>query len=190
MTYHWRAGRLADEGQNIFVAMAGAGFFVVFEHPFWGTVLMLGGAVGLLYSIKERLRKPTSSSAVWLTALLITWAAIGYDYYDRRQAQFAFSDAPLVLVSDKTFMNEEVGIDGKRFVRCTFTNVKFVFNGTAGSAFDSCNFLGSRILSSKNRAVGATATLIMGLKFQSIVSVDSNGVPHAVEFNYRSEPNK
>lgn len=34
------------------------------------------------------------------------------------------------VVSDKTFENEEVHVDGKHFVRCVFKNCVLVFSGT------------------------------------------------------------
>jgi hypothetical protein len=69
------------KGQNIFVALLGGGVVVIPEHHIWGSVLIFLGALGFIHSVWEKPMK--IRSAIWLGALLLTWVAIGYDYYDR-----------------------------------------------------------------------------------------------------------
>jgi hypothetical protein len=72
------------EGQNIFSVMAGAGLCIVAEHPIWGGICIVVGFVGFFASRRKSTMKPKAYSVVWVIALLFTWAAVGYDYYDRR----------------------------------------------------------------------------------------------------------
>ena len=69
-------------GLAIFGTFAGGGVFVVTEHPIWGSVLLVGGAVGFIYGLWEGVRMP-NRSLLWTVVLILTWSAIGYDWYDR-----------------------------------------------------------------------------------------------------------
>jgi hypothetical protein len=75
------------EGQNIFSVMAGAGFCIVAEHPLWGGILICVGIVGFFASRRNRpMKSRAKRSFFWGIAIVITWFAIGYDYYDRHHA--------------------------------------------------------------------------------------------------------
>lgn len=69
-------------GQNIFLVLSGGGVVVIFEHFWPGLLLILFGAVGFVHSVWRPEMKP-ASSIIWAFALVLTWAAIGYDVYDR-----------------------------------------------------------------------------------------------------------
>ncbi len=73
-------------GQNVFVVMAGGGVVIVPEHHVWGGVCILVGVVGFFYSRPNAPVKPTWNSALWICAILLTWAAIAFDYFDRHSA--------------------------------------------------------------------------------------------------------
>ena len=70
---------------------------------------MVGGGIGLLYSIHASMKKLSGSSAVWIVALLLTWAAIGYDYYDRHQFEngAAFEKGKVNPVADLAPFTDE-----------------------------------------------------------------------------------
>ncbi len=72
-------------GQNVFVVMAGGGVVIIPDHHIWGSFCIAIGVLGFLYSSRREPMKMRMSSAIWILALAMTWAAIGYDYYDRRR---------------------------------------------------------------------------------------------------------
>jgi hypothetical protein len=43
-------------------------------------------------------------------------------------------------VSGKDFVGTTIVLDGKRFSKCTFDKVRFVFNGNYGFEFQRCDF--------------------------------------------------
>lgn len=68
---------------NVFVVLAGGGVVVIFDHLFAGLALIVLGVGGFVLSI-WRPAMTSHSSTAWALALLLTWAAVAYDYYDRR----------------------------------------------------------------------------------------------------------
>jgi hypothetical protein len=116
-------------GQNIFVALLGGGVVVIPEHHAWGAVLICAGAVGFIHS---NWRKPMMARPfLWFGAVLLTWIGIGYDYYDRhRISSPTFIADKMEQVVGQRFHNQEVIVDNKDFVDCTFENVSFVYKGT------------------------------------------------------------
>ncbi len=71
---------------------------------------------------------------MWVFALVLTWAALGYDIYDRHHP-FPWDEPEkylndLQLVRLKTFTNESVELDGKHFEHCHFVNVTFIYRGS------------------------------------------------------------
>jgi hypothetical protein len=73
------------------------------------------------------------------------------------------ADTKLIEVKNKKFSNQKVVLDGYDYQECTFTNVKFVYNGTAGFGFQHNTTINSFILSSENEAVLLTLYLAKGL---------------------------
>ncbi len=73
-------------------------------------------------------------------------------------------DAHLIQVRDKVFINEKVLLDGHSYRYCKFTNVKFVYNGTAPSEITNSVFEG-RIIATENPAVDSTICVLRGLGF-------------------------
>lgn len=51
-------------------------------------------------------------------------------------------DENLVTVAGKTFENEDVEIDNKRFIKCKFIDCRLIFSGGGLPLFDSCEFSG------------------------------------------------
>lgn len=145
-------------GLAIFGTLAGGGVYVIVEHAIWGAILIIGGLLGLAYGLWEG-RAMASRNWLWLLALLLTWAGIGYDIYDRHRfetgpldntaTQASLNDQQTKIlnhlkrmgaswgnynyqnVSNRTFDHETVLLDGKRFVNCQFRDVTLVYEGTA-----------------------------------------------------------
>jgi len=101
--------------------------------------------------------------------MLLTWAAVGFDYYSRHYS-FGYDPAmawndnkPLERVYPQTFQNESVLLDGKHFIDPIFDNVTFFYQGTAGVQVDNPQFVhhqsGKFTIASTNKVV--TQTLII-----------------------------
>lgn len=65
----------------------------------------------------------------------------------------------LVTVSEKEFVNTTVEVDGKRFDRCKFTNVTFLYNGIGPTDFVECKILESVNLVTYSKATMGLMTL-------------------------------
>ena len=72
--------------------------------------------------------------------MLLTWAAVGFDLYDRpptlpliveSSGRMQFRNTELTDVRGRNYLNETVILDGKRFLGCTFDSVTFYYEGTA-----------------------------------------------------------
>jgi hypothetical protein len=69
----------------------------------------------------------------------------------------AYTDIPLnslEQVTNRTFENETIDVDGKDFRNCTFTNVTLVFKGEKTSAFQFSLFLGTLHVVTNNPSIG------------------------------------
>lgn len=106
---------------------------------------------------------PQSRSRLVLVLLCLCGAWCAWATY-RIQTNPPFDQSKdFEVVSDKTFRNEEVVLDGREFRRCTFENVTYVFTGRQGFGIAGCNFNGSRIFKTTNPTVLATVLLLKGL---------------------------
>lgn len=168
-------------GQNIFVAVAGAGLFVVFEHPGWGVLFMLVGIGGLIYSIHEDIKKSVASSIGWIVLILLTWSLIGYDYYDRHSKQFVFNPkAQLRQVEDQRFANTVVPLDGIEYHNCVFEHVTFKYNGTSPIHLGHNNIIGPIRLSTDNQQIRLALELQSQLAGIPIVGSDGKQIAPGV----------
>ncbi len=66
------------------------------------------------------------------------------------------------MVSDQTFVNERVVIDGKMFKHCKFKNVSLVYNGTAAYGFDDVEFNGIHV-QTESASIGGAIKLLKAL---------------------------
>ena len=62
-------------------------------------------------------------------------------------------DPSTVTITGHSYSNEIVDIDGKIFVRCTFTNVTLLYHGTGSATFIDPKLIGSLVFESDNQAV-------------------------------------
>lgn len=73
------------------------------------------------------------------------WAAVAYDIYDRHSItdskRWLSRDAELPIIYAHSYLNEAIEIDGKKFDRCSFENVKLIFHGTQPTNFRQCRFI-------------------------------------------------
>lgn len=124
---------------------------------------------------------------------ILTWAAVGYDIYERNHGlETGPSDAPppMVRLSDKQlrifnhlqaveydwdafpyeyvvaqqFVNTDVLLDGRDFSNCTFTNVNFVYEGTAPFRFNGQpTLVGNNRVSTDSAVVKSTFNVFFTL---------------------------
>ena len=119
-------------------------------------------------------------SIVWVVALFFTWAAIGYDYYDRyhpgytppSSGEWTKFQKTMEPITFKTFTNQEVEMDGKSFNNCHFRFVTFVMRGKAPTIMGN-----SEVLESKFKIVKGPesdgATSILGILHDSCKGKES-----------------
>jgi len=74
-----------------------------------------------------------------------------------------FSDKITEIISDRTFVNQEVPIDGKEYINCTFKSVTFVWNGTASFQFRGGTIIAPVRVHTNNDAVWTTFALLRGM---------------------------
>jgi len=88
-----------------------------------------------------------------------------------------FSDAITETIEGRSYVNEEVVLDGRKYVDCTFENVSFRYNGKASFQFMHNIVRGTYRISSGNPAVGVTVGLLKGmgmLKEGIPITIDNN----------------
>ena len=92
-----------------------------------------------------------------------------------------------ITTPDKEFANTTVEADGKRFERCKFTNVTFLYNGIGPIDFVDCKILGSVNLMTYSKATVALMSLqnflqkVSGKNTMTISGRDASGA--IVPFN-------
>lgn len=67
------------------------------------------------------------------------------------------SPQELELVFEKKFGNEQLNIDGKRFVNCTFNRTQFIFQGKDMFGFVGCDFIDIKFLFSDEAEITTMA---------------------------------
>jgi hypothetical protein len=158
-------------GITVFATLFGIGGYVVFEHTFWGWTFMVAGLGGLILGLLEKARKVHLPDALWMIALLATWALLGYDIYDRHHPSFGYDPsmawddkAPLEKIYNRRFSNETVALDGRHFISPVFDNVTFYYEGRGGVFLEDPTYtlhdgkMGTR-LASRNKIVTMTMKL-------------------------------
>ena len=105
---------------------------------------------------------------VIVVLLVITWMALGFDYYDRHATKPQWTHRPLIQIRDKEFRAQTVPLDGYEYINCDFHEVTFEFQGIAPSRLTD-----SRIhlregknpitLRSQSPVVGHTLTIVSSL---------------------------
>ncbi len=160
------------------LAVFPTGLFVVTDHAIYGWALIVAG-VGLLgWAARAHAPRTSPRTAAFIVAVILTWGAVGYDAYQGRSlhnTEYTFDRAKTVfsdnynytIVTDKKFYNERIVVDGKRFENCSFTNVTFVYNGTAPAAFSNNDLYGTRLFTSENQSIMHALILIYGLGIPS-----------------------
>jgi hypothetical protein len=172
------------------ITVFGTGLFGVMEGgnrlPYAIALLVIGLLVSV-YSIVAHYRPQMPKIPIWLGLLLITWVAIGYDYYDRIHHPKIVERTVTVMepyrfkwlgdnpqnnhVVGRRFVNERVLVDDTSFADCTFQNVTFVYNGT-GTFSLSHNDIHGFNFDSDNPAVLGAIYLMCGLRALNIPVID------------------
>jgi len=98
--------------------------------------------------------------------MLMTWAAAGFDYYDRHHGtvgvDIAVWNAPLEQVwckEGQTYTKMTLPLDGKEYVNCRFDQVVFMWHGQKPGRFTKCSQIDSH-LESDNFLAEQTMLLI------------------------------
>lgn len=106
------------------------------------------------------LQKKSRIFVVLCLASVVVLFVGGLVFYKAASVLFATRDSKgLMEVRENHFTNERVGVDGKHFINCTFTNVKLVYNGGL-FAFEGNSFEGATWVRTENDAVGGTMVLL------------------------------
>jgi hypothetical protein len=80
-------GRLFWVSLTIFGAMFSTGLFFIFEHvSVPGILCTAGGLMGLVFLVRDHFKKVPVRENVLILCAVLTWLAIGYDYYDRHHS--------------------------------------------------------------------------------------------------------
>lgn len=149
-----------------------------------GIVFAVIGLIGVVYPILAHhwADLPQMPKVpLWLGLLIMTWVAIGYEHYRGHTAalspvaascpaptapyRFAWKGdvAPTKIVRGKFFANEKVPVDDTTFYDCTFTNVTFVYDGTAPFQMNDSSIVGTYAFESNNPSIQATGLLLSGI---------------------------
>jgi len=118
--------------------------------------------------------------------MIFTWVAIALDYHDRHSylpVHFKMKSDQEQVVYAKSYRNESLEIDGKKFDHCKFDNVTFMYRGLAPVDFVTCDFTGNIYLRTNNDAAKAVMMLAQQLAVIStshggklfISTIDENG---------------
>jgi hypothetical protein len=156
-------------------------------------------AVGFLvtvYSVAAHYKPVMPKLSVWVALLLLTWMAIGFDYYDHHwhpsivtvektvqepyQFKWLGDNPPKNQYSGKHFFDERVVLDDSSYIDCTFQSVTFVWNGTAPFVFVNNHMTNGFYFDSDNPAVGLTFNLMYAFGLSKVPMIDKRtGKPPA-----------
>ncbi|HEY2247178.1 MAG TPA: hypothetical protein VGH70_07030 [Bradyrhizobium sp.] len=82
-------------------------------------------------------------------------------------------DAPLMIVTDKHFINQRVVLDGYRYSHCIFENVTLVYNG--GPTSLTHNGFKGFVLTSDNHEIASAMRLMFDLGMLKLQGLDEQG---------------
>jgi hypothetical protein len=133
----------------------------------------LFGFLGLDWKVVGgRLQMPhlnvRNSIVAALLLISISFSATGwYQLRHIDRLHWTMKDSDMEVIYGKTYRNEKVEMDGKKFDHCTFENVTFVYHALAPTGFNQSNFEGSEFyLETDNDA--AKGMLILEQIFESM----------------------
>jgi hypothetical protein len=173
------------------LTVLGTGLFFIVEGGSQQMPLAIAftvvGVAAVAYSVyahdnpDKKLRPP-----VWMALLLCTWLLVGYDIYDRNTSDayhWKMRQDQERAVYGKSYRNESVQIDGKKFDHCNFENVTFIYAGVAPTDLVECHFTGTTYLKTSSDALKGYMVLQEQLRKMAAVQtgsffvagVDANG---------------
>ena len=147
----------------------------------WAVVLIITTIVGIYYGIvtgepvTALLAVLSSIGLIFLVILLFNIIRTPF-ILDRKSNEFieelkqktkslSFDSTNLIEVKYRSFSNERVLLDGHSYTDCTFTNVKFVYNGTAAFNFNHNTLRAGFSITSESDAVAATFLFLQGFGY-------------------------
>jgi hypothetical protein len=132
--------------------------FAAFLHLF--TVVSLNWVIIIgLFLLSFLLIVTTYLLSIWQKDLIQTSPV---EIAETHEPQFIFNDAPLIDIRNRKYTNEKIILDGHSYTDCMFTNVKFVYNGTAPFRFTHNEVYGMPNISSGNPSVLMSFYLMEG----------------------------
>lgn len=120
-----------------------------------GIILTIAGLLLSAYAVISHYKPQLPKLPMWVAGMVLTLAGLGYDYYDRHTTPDykTWRSSKEETIYAKSFINETVELDGKKFDRCNFENVKLLYHGLAPVEFVGGTFKGSIWFGSDNIAV-------------------------------------
>jgi hypothetical protein len=139
-------------------------------------------------AVRGKLKMPQVRKRDWVIAgflaLSLCFSITGwYKETHRDLLKWTMQQGQEEEIYQKTFRNEEVVLDGKRFDHCTFDNVTFVYHATKPVDYIEANFVpnGKIFLRSDNDSVKGFMTIYSWLSHQPNIgevfggSIDESG---------------
>lgn len=136
----------------------------------------------LIEALKKMPRPPTFTGDAWtafLPFVLLMFATIVLAVRALHTPGAKTPESPFpvwpdpyvpVVVAGRRFINQEVLLDGHRYVNCTFENCTFKYNGTTPVQFQSNAIHGRMMFSSENVGINGAWMLAVGT---GLISADT-----------------
>lgn len=134
-------------------------------------VLAVLGLLGMDWEVvRGRIMIPKFNKRHWLFLALIAasllMSGIGW-YKSTHRDERRWATEKQETVYGRTFENETVDLDGRKFDHCTFKNVRMRFQGRAPTDFVYCQFQGKVALDTNNIVIVDYERLVMFIKDQA-----------------------
>lgn len=129
-----------------------------FEWKFWG-VIFLGGVCFSAFGYWRQYKQETPEPSI-----------------EKEKGFQALNPEQLQLVTQKSFLNETVEIDGKFFLHCTFNHVRLKYNGCATFSMNHCK-VSDFTLATDNPSVEGAWVVVKALGFLRASLGDETGKP-------------
>jgi hypothetical protein len=139
------------------LAMLGVGLDKVTTNTIYGLILCVIGVIGAAYGIREHLLDSRANVTQMVVALvvIVTWAAVFYDIYDRHFGASAVVAGHYVRPADwkdrgeleahvgESFRHRNVPLDGRNYSACIFEDVTFQYRGTGPYQLVNNTYIGT-----------------------------------------------
>jgi hypothetical protein len=138
-----------------------------------GSIIAADAGIKMASDLQDRvpLFKRLIGSRLWPFTPLILLIAATLILFSKEYGLVGSSDItfpwhnqpPHIMVTDKTFRNEIVLLDGHFYKNCKFYNVTFEFNGAEPTGLEHNDIFAPIVLKTQNPSVGTVMLLFQGL---------------------------